>query len=86
MTAPALVAHEPRAALAPRYRVLHGPSAGDEVSAAEVHICTGACHGTGRCFGQPNRPECRSCRGSGRLLGAKPNQTWPVAVELIEEA
>lgn len=61
----------------PTYRVLDGSDR--VVGPSEVHICSGACQGTGRCFAQPHRPVCRICRGSGRLLGAKPNQHAMVA-------
>lgn len=78
MTAPALVATAP--VLAPTYRALDG--SGRVAGYAETHSCP-PCHGRGRSYSERHRA-CGACGGSGRLLGEKPNQTWPVAVELIE--
>ncbi len=84
MTTTAVVGHEPM------YRIVEGPYAGLEVPRADTHACTGSCHGSGRAViaggGGVRSRTCRTCGGSGRLLGDEPNRYWPVAVERVEDA
>lgn len=65
-----------------RYRI---PGYDRVVPESETHLCP-PCQGDGRDYDPwPAVKVCRTCHGSGRLLGSIPNQTWPVAVELVEE-